>query len=475
MSASITQINPATGLTWRWTPLRAHATQSRYWNSTHRFNVIPAGRRSGKTELFKRKVVKKALGAKTPWAPAYFAAAPTRDQAKRIYWDDLKALSDRRFVRDISESDLMIQYINGAEIWVIGMDKPERIEGKPWDGGGLDEYANMKAKAWGANVRPALSDREGWCDFLGVPEGRNHYYELNNKAKAAMRDAGNDSEWGSFSWPSSDILSAEEIEAARNDLDPLTFAQEYEASFVNFTGRAYYQFIEDTHCAPLAQYYNPKAPLILMFDFNVEPGVCAIAQEMLLPGVFEVTKTGSGVIARQQVTGTAIIGEVHIPRNSNTPAVCRAILKNKDGTDSMWSKHEGLVRCYGDATGGARGTAKVEGSDWDLIDKELRPAFKTRLSFRVEDANPKERARLNAMNSRLRSTSGVIRLLVDAKAAPNVVKDLEGVTLLEGGSGEIDKEKSPELTHVSDAIGYYVSKEFPVVSQTAVRTMLGGV
>ena len=44
------------------------------------------------------------------------------------------------------------------------------------------EYGNMKLEAWGANVRPALSDRKGWCDLIGVPEGRNHYYDTALKA-----------------------------------------------------------------------------------------------------------------------------------------------------------------------------------------------------------------------------------------------------------------------------------------------------
>ena len=71
----------------------------------------------------------------------------------------------------------MIRLINGAQIWVVGLDRPERIEGSPWDGGVLDEYGNMRANAWPEHIRPALSDRAGWCDFTGVPEGRNHYYD----------------------------------------------------------------------------------------------------------------------------------------------------------------------------------------------------------------------------------------------------------------------------------------------------------
>jgi hypothetical protein len=117
--------------------------------------------------------------------------------------------------------------INGSSIWVVGMDKPERIEGRPLDGCVLDEYANMKEKAFAAHLRPALSDRQGWCDLIGVPEGRNHYHERYRYAA----DSG-DPEWSAFHWVSADILPASEIESAKRDLDEQTYLQEYEASFL---------------------------------------------------------------------------------------------------------------------------------------------------------------------------------------------------------------------------------------------------
>jgi hypothetical protein len=207
---------------------------------------------------------------------------------------------------------------------------------------------------------------------------------------------------------------------------------------------------------------------VFCFDFNVEPGVAAVCQEQALPGKFETVKSAAGVMAKTQVVGTGIIGEVYIPRNSSTPAVCRRLLKD-------WGAHQGPVRCYGDATGGARGSAKVEGSDWELIEAELRPVFKDRFSLRVKDANPKERARINAVNSRLKSASGVVKLIVDGAKAPNVVTDFEGVALLEGGSGEIDKDKSPNLTHISDAVGYYVEYEFPASGAGMRKVELSGI
>ena len=114
--------------------------------------------------------------------------------------------------------------------------------------------------------------------------------------------------------------------------------------------------------------------------------------------------------------------------------------------------------CYGDATGGARGTSQVRGSDWDIIKEELRMVFKDRLKMRVPRANPRERVRVNAMNARMKNASGDIRLLVDEIKAPMTVLDLEAVILLEGGSGEIDKKSDSNSTHLTDALGYYVQR-----------------
>jgi hypothetical protein len=89
----------------------------------------------------------------------------------------------------------------------------------------------------------------------------------------------------------------------------------------------------------------------------------------------------------------------------------------------------------------------------------------------VPEANMPERTRVNAMNTRIQSQDGSIRFMVDPAVAPHVVRDFEGTRVLEGGSGEIDKKSKKAdktLTHISDAIGYYVAKEFPVVKSFAI-------
>jgi len=432
--------------------LRPHPIQYKLWTEERRFKVVACGRRSGKTEIAKRKLILSALKGTTNVRANFFAGAPSRSQAKRIYWDDLKHYT-KGLTANISETDLCLEFHNGSRIYVLGMDKPERVEGTPWDGGVLDEYANMRANVWGEHVRPALSDRLGWCWFIGVPEGRNHYYDLYRYAQSGESD-----EWGVYTWVSADILAPSEVEAARRDLDDYTFQQEYEGAFVNFSGLAYYNFREALHVRHCK--YDPERPLILCFDFNVDPGVAAVVQELDM--VDEVT---GRQIENESIT--SVIGEVFIDKNSNTNLVCNKIVID-------WGRHEKNVFVYGDATGGSRGSARIMGSDWDLVKQYLEPVFGDRLFMRVPPANPKERSRVNAMNSRLKTTTGAVHLQVNPITAPHVVRDFEGVSLIPGGSGELNKKFDLTLTHITDALGYYVVREFPASGVTNRRVRLSG-
>jgi hypothetical protein len=423
-------------MTPHWTKLNPHPSQTKAFESQKRFNVIPAGRRSGKTEFIgKRKMVTRFITCKvkklkngksnpfySPYPdPRFFIAAPTRDQVKRIYWSDVKKLTPRQYLtKSPNESNLELHGTNGATLFLFGLDKPERIEGSPWDHGVIDEIANVKASAWPLNIRPALSDRVGGCDFIGVPEGRNHFFEMYEQAKAEMDDP--NGEWGAFTWTAEQVLPLfgrqDEIESARKYLDPLVYEQEYLASFLSFSGQAYHRFDANIHVGRYAQYYSPKKPIVIAFDFNVSPGIAVIGQEMG-SDVFDIP-IGETI--------TVWIGEVYIPRQSNTIMVCNKIIQ-------YWQGHTGLVLCYGDATGGAKGSAKVRGSDWDLIRDTLFPCFGPQLHINVSKSNPKERQRVNSLNSRIMSVDGSVRMLVDGNCK-NLVRDLEGTRVIEGSAGK---------------------------------------
>lgn len=431
-------------LTPRWAKLDFHKEQYRLRKEKRRFKCCAAGRRSGKTEIAKRKIVKDAAGFTKAENGRFICAAPTRTQAKDIYWRDLKSLVPRYWLADwmpkpISESELTINLCNGARLEVRGMDAPERVEGDPIDGIILDEYANMKKGVWTNHVRPGLTTKGrplGWAWLIGVPEGRNHYYETCERAKHLE-------DWDFYSWFSSDILPPEEIAAAREELDELTFKQEYEADFVTFAGRAYYSYDPNLHVEKLHDYYNDRDDLYFCFDFNVEPGICGIVQEMEYLGV---NGACSEII-------TACFDEVYIPTNSTTPRVCEQLVKK-------YGNHKGKVVCFGDPAGGARGTAKVAGSDWEIIKDILGKVFGNRLSFEVTKAAPSERSRVNAVNSRLKSSTGVVRMLIDPIKAKHTSVDFD--TVQTDSEGYIDKRTNKMLTHLSDGIGYYIHRRFPI-------------
>lgn len=425
----------------RWTPLRNHPQQIALWRSPKRFNLAEGGRRSGKTELAKRK------GSVAAWSQTQFDdylvafCAPVRDQARGIYWDDLKRMQPPEFVDDISETHLEIKLINGSTIAVVGMDKPQRIEGKPLDWAFVDEFADMKPEAWDRNIRPALDTegRDGRAWVYGVPRPSVQFRRL---AELARKDP----DWAYFNWKSSSVMSKERIEAAKRTIDPLTFAQEYDAQRVSFDGRAYYCFEMPVHGQPRVyeRFYNPLAPLLVALDFNVDPGVAAIGQEIEHPEL--------GLI-------DAWMGQVWIERGSNSPAVARKIIAD-------WGKHEGWVYMDGDATGGRRSTQNEQGGgDWAQIDPMMRAAFPGRYANYTPRSNPPERDRVNAMNARLRSTDGKVHTLIDQDRCDKILRDFDEVQLLKGGSGELDKDRKrfPDLTDISDAIGYSVVRRHPLI------------
>lgn len=432
----------------RWTRVGWTDDQVRLWNSTARFVVVHAARRCGKSDLAKRKLVRAAMKAKPRESETnYLFSAPTHQQAKRIFWKDAKALIPKIAKRGTSEVDKTIHLWNGASVIVCGMDVAERIEGIPLSGAILDEYANMKEDVWG-HIYPMFSDPSlptpGWAWLTGVPEGRNHYYRMHKKGLDPTQ-----TDWETHGWSAEGILSEATLAAARNDFDSRLYAQEFGGEFVDFAGRAYYDFLAEIHAAETLT-YDPTLPLVLAFDFNVEPGTATILQEQ--------EYRGTNVQVAKRIT--AIIDEVWIPKNSNTPLVCKAII-------NKWSHHKGKVLCYGDAAGGNRSTSQTDGNDWDLIQQYLCPVFGDRLELNVAKANPLVKSRINATNNRIMNADRIARLLVDPAKCPHIVEDFEGVQLVEGTTDQLDKKTDKNLTHLTDGIGYYIFEKFPVFESSS--------
>lgn len=426
--------------------MRDHEVQGRLCASTARFKVVEAGRRSGKTECAKRVGVMNAV--KPHEVPDYRIGfcAPTRDQARSIYWDDLKALSRLWWSRDPSESRLEIYLTSGATIAVLGMDKPQRIEGRPWDELFIDETADMKPDVYDRHIRPTLSTdgRPGSAWFYGVPRPSSLFKRLAERGMNPELP-----EWEHFHWTSDTVVSADELAEAKRSMDTLTYEQEYLAKRVNFSGRVYYEFQRHIHCAARLE-YDPDRPLIFTFDFNRSPGTASVLQYHDATDDLRAAVKAADPTKSLSESFSAVIGEVWIASNSTTPMVCRRLVQD-------WGHHEGQVLVYGDASGGAKRSDSVMGGAWDLVKAEFLGKFDAH--YFVPKSNPAVQDRIVAMNTRLCAADGTVSMLLDPVNAPRLADDFDSVTIVEGSAGEIDKDRDKELTHVSDGVGYQVWKE----------------
>lgn len=417
----------------RWYPLRDHPVQLdlvRAVPNGQRFPVVPAGRRSGKTERFKRFVAKQGMmnaGEK------YFMAAPTYAQVKKIYWDDMKKLTlSATHANRPSESDLIIFMPNGSEIHMIGLDKPERIEGIPWTGGGIDEIADIKAGAWEANILPALNtvnptrpDYRAWCWLLGVPDGLNHYYDMAEYARTA-----NDPEWGLYHWKSAEILPADVIASAKRQMSAKQFKQEFEASFETASGRIYEDYSELNYTRETIASHEQ---LLLYCDFNYSPMSAGVG-----------VRRGNDIYCLDE-----IILESAVARNTAQEFV-----------DKFKDHGNKRVLLYGDPAGRA-GEKHGQQSNYTEIEGLLRQSG-WQVTRKVKPAAPAIKDRQNAVRAKICTASGHRSLFVHPTNAPYTHKGLATVQLKSGSSF---LEVETDYQHITTAVGYMIDYEFPMSGQ----------
>lgn len=415
----------------RWYPLKDHPVQLALVAAVAegiRFPLVPAGRRSGKTERFKRFVVKQA----SAYAGMYFAAAPTHAQAKKIFWDDLKAFTlCCMHSRRPSESDLIIYLDNGSEIHVIGLDKPQRIEGIPWTGGGIDEFADIKPDAWEANILPALNtvnptmpDYRAWCWLLGVPDGLNHYYDLCMQA-----ESGEDPNFRVFHWKSAEILPADVMDAMKRAMSAKQFKQEFEASFETASGRIYEDYSKANTTNAVIE---PHEQLMWMHDQNFTPLSSAVG------------------VRRNNGKDLYLLDEIVLISAVSKQAAIEFVDKFKDHQN----KH---VLIYGDPAGKA-GEKHGHASDYTDIEGVLK-ANGWRYTRKVKAAHPAIKDRQNAVRAKIMTAAGDVSLFVNPTKAPWCHKGLSTVQLQTGSSFQEDQKN--DYQHITTAIGYCVDVEWP--------------
>jgi len=209
--------------------VQLHPAQLEIFNSTARFKVVSAGRRFGKSRLAAWILIIKALQSESK---DVFYIGPTFQQAKDIMWNMLKELlHGTDLIETTHENTATMKLVNGRRISLKGSDRPDTLRGVGLAYVVLDEYASMKVEVWEQIIRPTLSDVKGGALFIGTPAGKNHFYDL-------FLEAEKDEDWEAFQYTSTDnpLIDPKEVEVAKRTMSTQAFRQEFEASFVSFTG-----------------------------------------------------------------------------------------------------------------------------------------------------------------------------------------------------------------------------------------------
>jgi hypothetical protein len=428
----------------RWYPLKPHPVQLDLVDAISngvRFPVVPAGRRSGKTERAKRFIAKTAMLNANE---RYFIGAPTYGQVKKMYWQDMKklcVLSLYGTQRKPSESDMIIFMDNGTEIHFIGFDNPARFEGIFWSGGVIDEIADIKPDAWGSNIRPALDtfnptrpNYQAWCWLIGVPDGLNHYYDMAQYAENA-----NDPEWRLYHWKSSEILPAKTIEAAKRQMSEVQYKQEYEASFETATGRIYADYSTDNYTDETIKEHEQ---LFWYHDFNFTPMSSGVG-----------VRRGNDIFLLDEIILTSAV----------------ASQSALEFVDKYKNHKNRKVMVYGDPAGRA-GEKHGHASDYTEIERILRENGWT-YERRVKPSTRSIKDGQNAVRAKIKNAAGDVSLFVNTIKAPYTHKSLATGSLKKGSTF---LEEDNEFQHIGTAIRYLIDYEFPI-SGGIMKSTMGGV
>lgn len=252
-------------------------------NRHQRWGIMVAHRRAGKTVACVNEANKAAITCPKPDG-RYAYVAPFYVQAKDIAWTYAKRYALPIPGVEVNESELRIDYPNGARVRLYGADNADRLRGGYLDGVILDEYADMAPSVWGEVIRPMLADRQGWAVFLGTPKGRNGFFEKWQEATA------DPDRWFTLMLKASGsgLIGAAELEEARREMTPEQYAQEFECSFDAAILGAYYgRELADADRQGRIRGVepDPSQPVHLVADLGIDDPSAWIAWQLAPDGI----------------------------------------------------------------------------------------------------------------------------------------------------------------------------------------------
>ena len=234
-----------------------------YHERTERYACIVAHRRFGKTVAAVNDLIRDCVTIKRDNVRVAYIA-PFYRQAKAIAWDYAKEFTAPIPGVVVNESELRIDFPNGARLRLFGADNYDAMRGLYFDAVVLDEPADFPVSAWPTVIRPALADRKGKATFIGTPKGKNDFWETYNRAR---KEAG----WfcALFKASETGLIDQEELDEARAVMGEDRYQLEFECSFEAAIQGSYYgdemrKMQDDGRIASVP--YEPNLPVVTAWD-----------------------------------------------------------------------------------------------------------------------------------------------------------------------------------------------------------------
>lgn len=394
---------------------KPHEAQVEVLSLAKRFNCVANGRRWGKTNLAVKLAMETMLkGEKV----GYFVPSP---DFWEDFWEEIKARFEDITVYK-SETKRILRINTGGQLNMFSLEKKRAGRGKKFHRAIIDEGAFVKdlKESWEKVIRATLADYAGDAWFFSTPLFGVYFHILHqNAGKKGFED------WRSFQMPTSSnpYMTKAELAHIKSQLDPLTFAQEYEAKFVNLTGNRFaHCFKKEKHVKSFGN-LKKTLPVYLSFDFNASPMTCIASQH---------AEDHSWIYTRH---------EFRI-MNSDIYEMCREIKTKLPG-------HYFIIT--GDKSGDSKTGLNKNLNYYVVIKKKLKLANHQVV---LPKKNPFHKDSRVLCNSIL-FAHPAIYIHPDCTY---LIQDMELVQIL--ANGEIDKKTNKDLTHLLDAWRYYINSFF---------------
>jgi hypothetical protein len=397
------------------TALKPHPLQARAYYTDKKYVGLACGRGSGKSEIAKNRVVRALAETTAQPSPIYFYLLPTFAQAKRVAWEDFLTRIPKAWISKTNVADQVITTHFGSSLYVLGGDKPERLEGVQWAGGVVDEACEYRPGVWDKSLVPAMTHHCRFAWRIGVP--KRYGSSANEFKEWFFRTSPNKA---CYAWPSSDIIDPAKLEEIKAELAIDDYNEQFNAHWLNASGGIYKEF-SDKYTVTAEATYSPNLPIFVGCDFNVDP---------------------MSWVLSHFVNGKIIVFDEVKIRNTTTQRTL----------DALWNKyaeHKAGWFFTGDAASRQRSTSS-DLTDYLIINNDAR--FKNK-GINFPDSNPGLSARFATVNAALRSADKKRHLFINP-ACTGLIRDLRQQAY-EPGTSDVDYSDKT-IGHSTDALGYLV-------------------